>query len=667
MKLQLTEQHLRNNLNGQCYRHGRPHFNMISWHDGTVKDTNRGRESTVLAKLTDWHKNNNTTRGITPGLKDPTQPRSANNWVSLPTFRKGSGLCSGRRQASRAVLAVASVQLVAPVQAIAPAQAMADIQPATHVRDTACSSHKRKAPEISSNSGADQDFAAGSLNHDLAASLKVPRQKRTKTEASDSDPILRRGFKSRADATTATKAAGPVFHAMNHISFDTQATGTIMESNQDLHARSKDRVPKRARESDEIGGDIRSAKRYCGNDSRNVMTQNDNDSFLGHSYPAKFTDQTSGPHVNTSTALDSGAFNNVSSLNAVGSVPVRLNDELYSRRYNASPIREPSARGSTHLVNAPSGLDPKAFHDGTALFGASSMTEDPTAGYYSHPYETFSAYEPAAQNSDYRANAPSTLNSGKSYNSPNVLQADSGRDAVSSLPYSRPYSTLSAGTSMGREQLSGYESRQRYDSAFGVSGPYPEGEDHQTHRRSNWSARGSFYDNTQHYSTPQTRRSNDSASMMNNDIPLDPASMNVYTNPSQNVDARSAGVSAYGWTMNGTQYMNDLEPQGDEFPNSYGYPGVGTPYRTGLEHYDDPVITVSTGVYNSESFAAGEIGSRAGNSTNQNSQEFVGDLAPQQFSIPYGTEATFPEEDWEQFIMYPDAEKKSAMNANGGG
>jgi len=67
---------------------------MLSWHLTSNKGNTAEAvaNNRVIARLSPWHQNHNTTRGLTPGRKDPRVSRDApGNWVSWPTSKGGKG------------------------------------------------------------------------------------------------------------------------------------------------------------------------------------------------------------------------------------------------------------------------------------------------------------------------------------------------------------------------------------------------------------------------------------------------------------------------------------------------------------------------------------------------------------------------------------------------
>lgn len=65
---------------------------MLSWHLTSNKGNTAEAvaNNRVIARLSPWHQNHNTTRGLTPGRKDPRASRDApGNWISWPTSKGG--------------------------------------------------------------------------------------------------------------------------------------------------------------------------------------------------------------------------------------------------------------------------------------------------------------------------------------------------------------------------------------------------------------------------------------------------------------------------------------------------------------------------------------------------------------------------------------------------
>ena len=77
-------------LNNPLSRSFRPRFNIISWHGNETAARVR-----VLARLTEAQVAANTTRGLTPGLVDPSKPNGAR--VGLPRPSQNQGRRPGRR------------------------------------------------------------------------------------------------------------------------------------------------------------------------------------------------------------------------------------------------------------------------------------------------------------------------------------------------------------------------------------------------------------------------------------------------------------------------------------------------------------------------------------------------------------------------------------------
>lgn len=80
-----------NALNMRACRYWRPAYSLISWHG---KGTSR-KETTVLALLSQTQRDNNTTRGTTPGFIDPNLG-GAGGRIDHPIHRNGQG--QGRPQ-----------------------------------------------------------------------------------------------------------------------------------------------------------------------------------------------------------------------------------------------------------------------------------------------------------------------------------------------------------------------------------------------------------------------------------------------------------------------------------------------------------------------------------------------------------------------------------------
>ena len=77
-------------LNNPLSRSFWPRFNIISWHSNETAARAR-----VLVRLTQAQVAANTTRGLTPGLVDPSKPNGAR--VDLPRPCQNQGRRSGRR------------------------------------------------------------------------------------------------------------------------------------------------------------------------------------------------------------------------------------------------------------------------------------------------------------------------------------------------------------------------------------------------------------------------------------------------------------------------------------------------------------------------------------------------------------------------------------------
>ena len=86
----------RNSLNMQCCRTFNVSYNMVSWH---IKGSRSKPRQVVLDALTDHQKDNNTTRGSTPGLIDPALGDVQGNRVHPPLLkvRQGTRIPGGRR------------------------------------------------------------------------------------------------------------------------------------------------------------------------------------------------------------------------------------------------------------------------------------------------------------------------------------------------------------------------------------------------------------------------------------------------------------------------------------------------------------------------------------------------------------------------------------------
>ena len=94
-KAAVSEQKFVNSLNMMSSRTWRPAFNMISWDAVKHPKRKNARQEEVLSSISQWCKNQNSTRGFTPGLIDPRLPDSTGNRVPLPTLNKGKGVFKG--------------------------------------------------------------------------------------------------------------------------------------------------------------------------------------------------------------------------------------------------------------------------------------------------------------------------------------------------------------------------------------------------------------------------------------------------------------------------------------------------------------------------------------------------------------------------------------------
>ena len=88
----------RNSLNMAGSRTFYAHYRMISWHP--TNDAKGSCRQELLGQLGDWHKANNSTRGLTPGWVDETLGEVQGNRVVVPTAseRCGQRLQGGRRE-----------------------------------------------------------------------------------------------------------------------------------------------------------------------------------------------------------------------------------------------------------------------------------------------------------------------------------------------------------------------------------------------------------------------------------------------------------------------------------------------------------------------------------------------------------------------------------------
>ena len=79
----------RDSLNMQCCRAFNVKFSMVSWH---LKGTRGKPRQAVLDTLTQWQRDNNTTRGSTPGLIDPALGEAPGNRILPPHMKEKQGV-----------------------------------------------------------------------------------------------------------------------------------------------------------------------------------------------------------------------------------------------------------------------------------------------------------------------------------------------------------------------------------------------------------------------------------------------------------------------------------------------------------------------------------------------------------------------------------------------
>jgi len=92
MRMKKRDRASDNCIQWRLSRGWREAMGMLSWHLTSTKG-NTAEEvanNRVVAKLTQWQLNHNTTRSLTPGRKDPRAPRDApGNWIPWPTSKSG--------------------------------------------------------------------------------------------------------------------------------------------------------------------------------------------------------------------------------------------------------------------------------------------------------------------------------------------------------------------------------------------------------------------------------------------------------------------------------------------------------------------------------------------------------------------------------------------------
>ncbi len=92
MRMKKKDRNTDNCIQWRLSRGWREALGMLSWHLTSNKGNTAEAVANyrVIARLSPWHQNHNTTRGLTPGRKDPRASRDApGNWISWPTSKGG--------------------------------------------------------------------------------------------------------------------------------------------------------------------------------------------------------------------------------------------------------------------------------------------------------------------------------------------------------------------------------------------------------------------------------------------------------------------------------------------------------------------------------------------------------------------------------------------------
>lgn len=89
-------------FNNQIGRTFNPKWCLLNWEGRKTGDDGASKPAQkVMERLTPWHYQNNTTRGLTPGLIDPTRPNTTDNFVPFPDRMPNEGVTRGQNKAGR--------------------------------------------------------------------------------------------------------------------------------------------------------------------------------------------------------------------------------------------------------------------------------------------------------------------------------------------------------------------------------------------------------------------------------------------------------------------------------------------------------------------------------------------------------------------------------------
>lgn len=89
MRMSKRDRGTGNCIQWRASRGWREAMGMLSWHLTSKKGNDRLANDRILGRLNEWQKQNNTTRGLTPGRINPTLPRAPGNWVDWPKSKSG--------------------------------------------------------------------------------------------------------------------------------------------------------------------------------------------------------------------------------------------------------------------------------------------------------------------------------------------------------------------------------------------------------------------------------------------------------------------------------------------------------------------------------------------------------------------------------------------------
>ena len=136
----------------------RPDFNVISWHATRTDPHANVPTANVLAKLSPWHFEMNTTRGLTPGLLVPELGEDGGR-VPLPDLEdsRGFGREFQRRQTTIAGPVQAGSVQTAPAQT-APAQTMRKRARRARPQTQAASPSRNSQDDDSADDGSDEEY-----------------------------------------------------------------------------------------------------------------------------------------------------------------------------------------------------------------------------------------------------------------------------------------------------------------------------------------------------------------------------------------------------------------------------------------------------------------------------------------------------------------------------